>query len=169
MYYVFFRVVVLFSILQWLLLLILSIHFSNEILIWSSLFTYINMRNIVYTCYAMLLRWVASVVSDSVRPHGQQPTRLLCPRDSLGKNTGVGCHCLLHMYIYNYIVYIYIYKLNYIYIYTHIYNLIWDFEDLVEYFSRSFSKSIPIFFFYSFYCFNFIVKVIWTLVSCDWR
>ena len=29
-------------------------------------------------------------------PYGQQPTRLLCPQDSLGKNTGVGCHFLLH-------------------------------------------------------------------------
>ena len=38
---------------------------------------------------------VASVVSDSVRPHGLQPTRLLCPWDSPGKNTGVGCHFLL--------------------------------------------------------------------------
>ena len=27
--------------------------------------------------------------------HGQQPTRLLCPLDSPGKNTGVGCHFLL--------------------------------------------------------------------------
>ena len=34
-------------------------------------------------------------MSNSVRPHGQQPTRLLCPQDSLGKNTGVGCHLLL--------------------------------------------------------------------------
>ena len=33
--------------------------------------------------------WVASVVSDSVRPHGQQPTRPLCPWDSPGRNTGV--------------------------------------------------------------------------------
>ena len=32
---------------------------------------------------------------DSVRPCGQQPTRLLCPRTSLGKSTGVGCHFLL--------------------------------------------------------------------------
>ena len=30
-----------------------------------------------------------------MRPHRQQPTRLLCPWDSLGKNTGVGCHFLL--------------------------------------------------------------------------
>src|SRR5574341_1411133 len=40
-------------------------------------------------------RQVASVVSDSVRPHGLQPTRLLRPWDSPGKNTGVGCHFLL--------------------------------------------------------------------------
>ena len=38
---------------------------------------------------------VASVVSDSVRPHRQQPTRLPHPWDSPGKNTGVGCHFLL--------------------------------------------------------------------------
>ena len=38
---------------------------------------------------------VSSVVSNSVRPHRQQPTRLPCPWDSPGKNTGVGCHFLL--------------------------------------------------------------------------
>ena len=39
--------------------------------------------------------YVASVVSDSVRPHRRQPTRLPCPWESPGKNTGVGCHFLL--------------------------------------------------------------------------
>ena len=34
-------------------------------------------------------------MSDSVRPHGRQPTRLPRPWDSPGKNTGVGCHFLL--------------------------------------------------------------------------
>ena len=34
-------------------------------------------------------------MSDSVRPHRRQPTRLPRPWDSPGKNTGVGCHCLL--------------------------------------------------------------------------
>ena len=34
-------------------------------------------------------------MSDSVWPHRQQPTRLLHPWDFPGKNTGVGCHCLL--------------------------------------------------------------------------
>ena len=34
-------------------------------------------------------------MSDSVRPHSPQPTRLPRPWDSPGKNTGVGCHFLL--------------------------------------------------------------------------
>ena len=34
-------------------------------------------------------------MSDSVRPQRRQPTRLLHPWDSPGKNTGVGCHFLL--------------------------------------------------------------------------
>ena len=35
---------------------------------------------------------VAQSMSDSSRPHRQQPTRLLRPGDSPGKSTGVGCH-----------------------------------------------------------------------------
>ena len=38
---------------------------------------------------------VAAVMSNSVRPHRRQPTRLPRPWDSPGKNTGVGCHFLL--------------------------------------------------------------------------
>ena len=38
---------------------------------------------------------VASVESNSVRPHRRQPTRPRRPWDSPGKNTGVGCHFLL--------------------------------------------------------------------------
>ena len=33
-----------------------------------------------------------------MQPYGQQPTRLPCPWDSLGKNTGVGCHFLLQVF-----------------------------------------------------------------------
>ena len=33
-------------------------------------------------------------MSESLRPHGLQPIRLLCPWDSPGKNTGVGFHFL---------------------------------------------------------------------------
>ena len=39
-------------------------------------------------------KWSHSVVSDSSRPHGLQPTRLVCPWDFPGKSTGVGCHRL---------------------------------------------------------------------------
>ena len=40
-------------------------------------------------------KWSRSVVSDSLRPHGLQPTRLLRPWDLPGKSTRVGCHWLL--------------------------------------------------------------------------
>ena len=43
----------------------------------------------------LLLLLSCPVVSDSLRPHRQQPTRLRLPWDSPGKNTGVGCHFLL--------------------------------------------------------------------------
>ena len=38
---------------------------------------------------------VRSVVSNSLQPHGLQPTSILCPWNSPGKNTGVGCYFLL--------------------------------------------------------------------------
>ena len=49
----------------------------------------VKMTSYYYYC------WVASVVSDSVRPQRRQPTRLPHPWGSPGKNTGVGCHFLL--------------------------------------------------------------------------
>ena len=48
----------------------------------------LQMRS-MHVCY------VASTVSSSLRPRGLQPTRFLCPWDSPGKNTGVGCRALL--------------------------------------------------------------------------
>ena len=50
-----------------------------------------------YNLYAYLLfylirRCSCSVVSDSLGAHGLQPAWLLCPWDSPGKNTRVGCH-----------------------------------------------------------------------------
>ena len=45
--------------------------------------------------YVCCCCWVASVVSDSVRPHRRQPTRLHHHWDSPGKNTGMGCYFLL--------------------------------------------------------------------------
>ena len=54
---------------------------------------------------ARTLEWVAisfsnacmlsPVMSDSVQPHRQRPTRFLHPWNFPGKNTGVGCHFLL--------------------------------------------------------------------------
>ena len=38
---------------------------------------------------------VCSVMYESLEPHGLKPTRLLCPGNFPGKNTGVGCHALL--------------------------------------------------------------------------
>ena len=57
----------------------------------------------VYMCacvYAGIYTWHVctlshSVMSNSLGHHGLQPTRLLCPWDSPGKNSGVGCHALL--------------------------------------------------------------------------
>ena len=48
--------------------------------------------SIKYTCHAKLLQ---SCLTLCDRPHGLKPTRLLCPWDSPGKNTGVRCHTLL--------------------------------------------------------------------------
>ena len=36
-------------------------------------------------------------LSNSLQPHGLQPTRHLHPWDFPGKSTGVGCHCLLRL------------------------------------------------------------------------
>ena len=40
-------------------------------------------------------KWSRSVVSDSLRPHGLQPTGLLRPQDFPGKSAGVDWHFLL--------------------------------------------------------------------------
>ena len=50
--------------------------------------------------YVMFHMWAVrvlccSVKSDSLRTHERYPVRLLCLRDSPGKNTGVGCRALL--------------------------------------------------------------------------
>ena len=43
-----------------------------------------------------LALFICQVVSDSLGPHELQATGLLCPWDFPGKNSGVGCHFLLH-------------------------------------------------------------------------
>ena len=49
----------------------------------------------VFLCSPMpMFVFSHSVLSDSLQPHRLQPTRLLCPWDSPGKSSGVGCHFL---------------------------------------------------------------------------
>ena len=69
----------------------------------------------------MLLLLLLSHVSlsDSVRPHRQQPARLPRPWDSPGKNTGVGCHCLLRL------ISLFWLKLDCIYIFSLIVPVVW--------------------------------------------
>ena len=62
---------------------------STQPSLWSNKHIYMYIPTCCCCC------WVASVVSDSVRLHRLQPTRLPHPWDSPGKNTGVGCHFLL--------------------------------------------------------------------------
>ena len=45
----------------------------------------------IFVC--VCAKWLQSCLT--LRPHGLKPARLLCPWDSPGKNTGVGCHALL--------------------------------------------------------------------------
>ena len=50
----------------------------------------------VYLTYMQsLVQFICSVVTNSLRPHGLQLTRLLHPWDFPGKRTAVGCHCPL--------------------------------------------------------------------------
>ena len=53
-------------------------------------YEYLCLGETVYVCMLSHL-----VMSNSLLPHGLQPTRFLCPWDSSGKNTGVGCCTLL--------------------------------------------------------------------------
>ena len=72
--------------------------FSSSVEIHAFLFVWVHLQSLfrfspLVRCASLLSR---SAVSDSLWPPGLQPTKLLCPRDSPGKKTGVGCHFLLH-------------------------------------------------------------------------
>ena len=64
-------------------------------LLLSFLKNYILLVKVNHKYEVWILVHIISVVSDSVRPHRRQTTRLCCPWDSPGKNTGMGCHFLL--------------------------------------------------------------------------
>ena len=62
--------------------------------------TELNWSDIMLDSFCVLTAAAKSLQScPTLQPHRWQPTSLLCPQDSLGKNTGVGCHFLL-WYIY---------------------------------------------------------------------
>ena len=60
----------------------------------------------VSSSFSNAWKWSRSVMSDSSRPHGLQPTRLFCLWGFPGKSTGVGCHwrkirqpkCVKHLF-----------------------------------------------------------------------
>ena len=47
----------------------------------------------VYLCVCVCV-CTCSVMSSSLQPHRLEPTKLLSPRNFLGKNSGAGCHIL---------------------------------------------------------------------------
>ena len=58
-------------------------------------YTFLTVFSPFCVCVCVCMCVSCLVVSDSLQPHRPQPTRPLCPWDSPGKNTGVGCHFLL--------------------------------------------------------------------------
>ena len=50
-----------------------------------------NYKTLIWKTEKWKWKWSHSVMSDYLLPHGLYPTRLLCPLDSPGKGTGVGC------------------------------------------------------------------------------
>ena len=57
---------------------------SVHLIIYASM--YLSIEHICFSCY---------VISDALPSHWLQPTRLLCPWESPGKNTGVSCPFLI--------------------------------------------------------------------------
>ena len=68
--------------------------YSHHIIHVTESFIFINtiMNCTIKTCAYL---FGLSILSDSLQPLGLQPTSLLCPWDSPGKNTGAGCCALL--------------------------------------------------------------------------
>ena len=105
-----------------LLRIFLSILVFFKLWEWSFLHAYIHILqvywhwivltedlNITDTLKELLFKWIypcACAHTQSCQlfgPYGLYPTRLLCPWDFPGKNTGVGCYFLLQ-YIYAYVL-----------------------------------------------------------------
>ena len=70
---------------------------THKLLIYFCDWTYFCGKRVIVSVHQISsgLLFSRSIVFDSLWPRGLQPARLLCPWDSPGKNTGVGCHSLL--------------------------------------------------------------------------
>ena len=53
-------------------------------------YTYLDRK--WYSSYYEQVKMIVAQSLSNFASHGLQPARLLCPWNSLGKNTGVGCH-----------------------------------------------------------------------------
>ena len=85
------------SMLQHVLVLHSFLQLNNVLLYRCATFCLSMPKKQTYRLFPPLEHYVCisySVMSNSLQPHGLYPTRLLCPWDSPGKNTGVGCHDL---------------------------------------------------------------------------
>ena len=74
------------------------INYSSCKVVKSDITLFLERFNSLYkwvSCLNWEVEWSLSVVSDSLRPHGLYPTRLLCTWNVPGKSTGVGCRFLL--------------------------------------------------------------------------
>ena len=49
----------------------------------------------IYTLLYIHVHALSLLTCLTLQPHGLKPSRLFCPWDSPGKNTGGGCHALL--------------------------------------------------------------------------
>ena len=90
--------IVLFKvrISSWLLFYTLYLSFLRFSICWLTIFSFFKQDFLpFFECVCVCVCISCSVVSNSLQPHGPWSARLLCPWDSAGKNTGVGCHALL--------------------------------------------------------------------------
>ena len=80
--------------------LINSYHCQNKQFVWAHWLCWLDSNKCIYKTSRDFMNYEmqnisSSVMSDSSQSHWLQPSRLLCPWNSPGKNTGVGSHSLL--------------------------------------------------------------------------
>ena len=56
-----------------------------------SVYIHMYLRVFIYVCMGVCV-CMCSITSNILQLHGLQPASLLCPSDSPGKSTGMGCH-----------------------------------------------------------------------------